>query len=376
MNIPSQQCLHYKTCSGCSLDLTVPYPPIWEDCCRYFSSKHIPQPQLHQGPPLHWRNRAKLAVRGTSNHVQIGLFKAHSHEVIPIPFCKIHDPTINAALTQIKKWIQTFQITPYDEKNHTGELRYLQLVVERATGKVQLTFVLNRYDPTKWKTILAAMQADSSLWHSVWINVNPQKTNTIFGDQWHLCFGSELLWETFLGTKVCFHPASFAQANLPLFEKMLTNIRSRITKDSKIIEFYAGVGAIGLSLAPFCQSISCVEINPHAEACFLKSKEQIPNASDRISFFSGPSESYLHLLEEADTVIVDPPRKGLCSGVLNALKSCSTIQQLIYISCGWESFQSDCDALLAAGWTIETTSGYWFFPGSNQIETLAILKKK
>lgn len=104
----------------------------------------------------------------------------------------------------------------------------------------------------------------------------------------------------------------------------------------------------------------------------------------------------------ASVLIVDPPRKGLEEEVLEELCKpfdpdqpyvesatlltipddrvnwTNDIQTLIYISCGFDALARDCDRLLNsdAGWTLQSSTGYVLFPGSDQLETLAILKRK
>ena len=85
----------------------------------------------------------------------------------------------------------------------------------------------------------------------------------------------------------------------------------------------------------------------------------------------------------ADVICVDPPRKGLEADLLLALATedamaaagCSA-HTLVYLSCGFASFQRDVEALLAGGaWKLETLRGFEFFPGTNSIESLAVFRR-
>ena len=45
---------------------------------------------------------------------------------------------------------------------------------------------------------------------------------------------------------------------------------------------------------------------------------------------------------------------------------------VVYVSCGFQAFQRDCDALIKSGkWKVQFAEGYILFPGSDAIETLA-----
>jgi 23S rRNA (uracil1939-C5)-methyltransferase len=367
------QCSYFPTCSGCEIQGNVLSPPILDEIKKYFASHPF---SFHTDAVEGWRSRAKLAVRGTSTSPQIGLFKRGTHDVIPIPDCPIHHPSINQAVHTIRNWMIAEQIAPYDEKSHTGFLRYLQCVVERKTGKVQLTLVVNTQmlsttDLEKLKVL--EKQTD---WHSIWINFQPDSTNRIFGDEWQLISGEPVIWETLAGTSICFHPACFAQAHLNLFEKILLSIKKSVKPNQKIVEFYAGVGVIGLTLADTLTSLVCTEITPFAQACFELAKKQLPvEQQKKVHSKIAASNEGISLLHDADVIIVDPPRKGLDPTLLQAILENTSATQLVYLSCGFRSFKHDAEKLLAAGWHITKAEGYLLFPGTDHVETLVIFEK-
>lgn len=331
-------------------------PPIWQQVQSYFGQ--IP---LILGKTAAWRTRAKLAVRGTSNHPKIGLFKPRTHEVEDLMDCPDHHPSINEALHILK----TVPFTPYNEETLSGDLRYVQLSVQRETKKVQLVLVSN--GPNRCNT-LAEKLKDLHDWHSIWINIQEGSTNTIFGPTWiHHC-GPRLLEETLLNRKFYFHPACFVQANLELFEKILSDIKAQALPNQSVTEFYAGIGVIGLTLADQAPSVKLVEINPFAQECFEQS-----DPPPHCQFFSGPTESYLHFLD--DHLIVDPPRKGLDAKVLQALMG-SPLKQILYLSCNFETLKRDIDELKKAGWEIHLAKGYYLFPHTNHVELLVDLRLK
>jgi len=367
-------CPHFDECSGCELSKNVDNPPVFDEVDLYFKKKGITNLQLRVGKVIHWRYRAKLVVRGTSNNPEIGLYKKGTHKVLDIPFCKVHNESINKAVEIVKQFIHDENIEPYNEETGKGLLRYVQLVVERSSLKVQITFVLNSNMETnlkKWEI------NEDPIWHSVWINFNATRTNNIFGVDWAHIKGPPLIFERFGLSEVCFHPASFAQSNLELFEEMLESINNIVPENSKVVEYYAGVGVIGLKIATKCQSIVCCEITPQAEDCFNVAKSKLePEVAKKITFQKALSERSLNLIKDKDVCIVDPPRKGVDLNLLDEIVYESDLQKIIYLSCGWKAFQRDCDFILKSNkWKIEKIEPYLFFPGSNHIEILAVFKK-
>jgi len=104
----------------------------------------------------------------------------------------------------------------------------------------------------------------------------------------------------------------------------------------------------------------------------------------------------------ANVLIVDPPRKGLEDEVTNELCKpfnsnqpyaesatllemredrinwANDVNTLIYVSCGFDALAKDTEKLLTGrgGWMLESATGYIIFPGSDQIETLCVFKRK
>lgn len=367
-------CPHFDLCSGCVLNTGVNSPAIFDSAKLFFSEKKLSSFPLYYGSPTGWRCRAKLAVRGTSQYPQIGLYKEGSHDVVNIPFCKVHHSQINKAVDVVKQWIADENIPIYDEVSGVGFLRYIQLVVQRATGKVQLSLVVNETNlNSKQQESLKRLWDSSGLWHSIWINFNTTRHNVIFGSAWMLLDGEPLLWEMLGDLSVCFQPSSFAQANLDMFEMLLKRLETKIPANQLVVDLYAGVGVIGLYLTKKSQKVICCEINPSSEACFNESKQKLETEiAQKITFHVGTSSSFLKQITLCDVIVVDPPRKGLEKTVLKLLQSIKTPKQLYYISCGWNSFKQDCNTLLDAGWRLREAEGYLFFPGSEHIEILAV----
>lgn len=376
-------CPHFGTCSGCKLDTDVASLPIFVEAQKFFLDFGFNQFSLQAGNPTHWRCRAKLAVRGDSSSPSIGLFEEGTHSVVDIPDCKVHHPAINRAVEVVRAWIIKNQIRLYQESNGQGILRYLQFVVERSTGRVQAVFVVNlREDDTQSKALLVRLLSHlweglPDLWHSIWINFNPTIKNAIFSPRWTFLFGEKWLEEAVCGVKISLHPGSFFQANIEMFEKLLLRLRDFVPQGTSLIEYYAGCGAIGLSLVELCRQITFVEIVPLAKESFEETKKTLSQSmTERLNYLCKDSQAAVGLLlKQPDLVIVDPPRKGLDSLLLKALCNTQHPFRLIYISCGWESFTRDCARLLSNGWSLVHAEAFLFFPGSDHLEVLAVFER-
>jgi 23S rRNA (uracil1939-C5)-methyltransferase len=357
-------CRHFNTCSGCTLDEQALRPPVYEKALRFFTSHGVKDVELAAANLTKWRVRAKLAVRGQIGNPVIGLFKERSHDVLEIPFCKVHNPLINESIELIKQSMIKLHIEPYDEALHKGLLRYVQLVVNRQTNTVQLSLIVNSQEGAL-KLANFLQNEKPELWHSIWINVNDGQTNRILGDEWIFVSGKRDFKEKILHQDIYLSPAGFSQANMDLFESIVQAIVDNVDVWAHVIEYYAGVGSIGLPVAAKCRSLKAVEFTKEAKHMFEKAGVK------NTSYFVGPVKDFTHLINDADTIIVDPPRKGLDPFLLKALKEVKG-KKLIYVSCGYESFEKDAISLIESGYRLTYAKTYLLFPGSNHIETLAI----
>jgi len=378
-------CPHFNTCSGCIYNDIKSDPKIFKKAKIYLEKVLNDSIELKKSNAKHWRTRAKLAVRKNTSDPKkplIGLFEEGTHRVIPIPHCQIHHPKINEAIELMVSEFQKRDLTFYDEDAHTGDLRYIQLIVERRTNKVLLCFVVSFEETSEkkqqWESF-AKILFENPIWHSIWMNFQPLKTNVIFGPTTRHIVGPRDIWENICNNEIAFGPVHFGQANLEMFEKLLETIRKHIPRNKNVLELYAGAGSIGLSVLDLCNTITFFERDKNALQLFEKSKAHInPFLQQRISYHIDISENAHEYIKNAEVVIVDPPRKGLSKNVLQSIVSSSTVDELIYISCDFETFERDARQLWKEqkGFYLEKAFCFLFFPGSNHIETLGFFKRK
>lgn len=370
-------CAHFPACSGCRFQQNVASPPIWKQVIEYFGSKNFSsQVELKTQEIIGWRTKSKLSVRGTSKFPQIGLYKEGTHDVVNMQECPLHTSSMNEALSLVRKNIMRFGIEPYNESTGRGRIKYLQMVSQRKTGKIQLSLVVHGENlHEEEKIFVKQLYNDWNLWHSIWINYLPEKTNRILGDRWEKIYGEETFWQEIAGMAFCFHPSCFSQAHLSMFEEMLFFIKGITEPQSHLLELYAGVGVIGLYLAPFLKKIALVESSPEAQSCFFKSLSRLPaDFKEKTKFIQAKAEECESLFDEVDVVVVDPPRKGL-SKVSKGYIFSSSAKQVIYVSCGFDSLKRDCDEFLDQGWSLHAVRGFLLFPGTDHVEMIVSFKR-
>ena len=177
----------------------------------------------------------------------------------------------------------------------------------------------------------------------------------------------ENLQDTLLGQTYTYSPNGFFQINLPVYEMVLKNIATHIKTD-KVLDLYAGVGSIGLSVARDKQ-LTLVEVNGAAYG------EMQNNAKDsNAKCILAKSEDVTEYISPDCTVILDPPRAGCDAKLINKLNEVSP-EQIIYLSCNPITQARDI-AMLAERYQISPLQPYNFFPRTPHIENLVFLARK
>jgi tRNA/tmRNA/rRNA uracil-C5-methylase (TrmA/RlmC/RlmD family) len=327
---------------------------------------------LRSGAPEAYRTRARLAVRGRAQSPKIGIFQRASHRIADIPNCRVHHPQINAVADAVRIAIRRTGMAPYREPGAHGELRYLQIAIERSSERAQVVLI-GKSEPTAASDELCdALRSElGSRLHSLWWNTQPQPNNAILGQTWQHQCGPEALRETIAGAEVFFPPGAFGQSHLALAESMVEQIRSWIPDGARVAEFYAGCGPIGLALAG---RASAVRFNEVAEQSLVGLARGIaalpPEWSRRSSVCSGEAGDCIEMARGCDVVIADPPRKGLDPALLDSLVA-TPPAVLVYQSCSLASFERELPVLVGGGLRLVEIEPYDLFPYTEHVELLA-----
>ena len=175
------------------------------------------------------------------------------------------------------------------------------------------------------------------------------------------------LSDTLLGYKYSYSPNGFFQINLPVYELALKEIKKHITTD-KVLDLYAGVGTIGLSVARD-RSLTLVECDRSAYSELEKNCKDTTGKTSLAVLTK--SEDALTYITSDQTVIVDPPRAGCDAKLINKLNEIKP-QRIIYLSCNPATQARDIITLLKT-YKIEMVKTFNFFPHTPHIENLVVL---
>lgn len=174
------------------------------------------------------------------------------------------------------------------------------------------------------------------------------------------------LSDQILGHPYTYSPNGFFQINLPVYELALRTMQPYLTTE-KVLDLYAGVGTIGLSLARD-RNLTLVECD-HAAYRELKANCQGTNARPILA----KSEEALDYLQPDQTVILDPPRAG-CHPELIARLLTVAPPNILYLSCNPATQARDVRLLLDR-YQITAVQPFNFFPRTPHLENLIVLTR-
>jgi 23S rRNA (uracil1939-C5)-methyltransferase len=176
--------------------------------------------------------------------------------------------------------------------------------------------------------------------------------------------------ERFGGAAVHYPPGAFGQNNLDVAQLIIEHVREQIPAGSRVVEFYAGVGAIGLSVLEQVGEITMNELSPDSLHGLELGLAQL-GAAERAKISVIAGEAGAKAVSDFPMVIVDPARKGLDPELMKHLSDHAP-EGLIYISCGLESLLRDAAQLTSRGrLRLVSLRAFNLMPFTEHVETIA-----
>ena len=367
-------CPHRPPCPGCprfgEKGLALAARGALEELARVHGLLEVP---VISGQTAGFRLRARLAIRGRLGSPKIGLFELGTHRVVHIPNCSVQHPLINHVAAVVRRALADAEVTCYSDKAHLGLARYLQVVVERRSQTAQVVLVANSeaVEPLAACLELIRERLGGEL-HSLWFNANLERSNTILGPDFRNWCGPASVIEHFGGAAVHYPPGAFGQNNLDVAERIIEHVRAEIPQGARVAEFYAGVGALGLSVLTQAGELLMNEAAPQSlRGLELGLAELSPADRAKISIVPGPAGAARLAAAGAQVVIADPPRKGLDPELTGYLGE-QPPERFVYVSCGLESFLRDAKLLTSRGkLRLGALTAFNLMPFTEHVETVA-----
>lgn len=270
---------------------------------------------------------------------------------------KLAEPIINQVAEKIVAWVNEHQIP----------MRSLKSLIVRSNGQGQAIAALFIKDQLEFANYPVAddILKGFILYYSTHKSPASVPTKLLYQS------GDDFLITELLGTKLKFGLLSFFQINIPIFEIALKDIAAFVGPHTPLVDFYSGVGAIGLPLAKNREQTYLVDNNE--EAIQYATENIALNSTEHCEATCIESEKITELISSDKIIILDPPRAGLHKDVVKELLK-KRPQRIIYLSCNLSTQARDLQ-MLSETYKVIFIKLYNFFPRTPHIEGLCVLEK-
>lgn len=281
-----------------------------------------------------YRNKVTLKIKDS----KIGYYKNNTHELIEINYCYL----INENINKVLKDISLFNI-----KN--GEI-----VIRSNYNEDILINIISNDQVENIDKIISKHRVVGII----------QNDKTIYGENYFIDKINDYIF------KVSYN--SFFQVNPYICSKLFELIECNVSNSKKVLDLYCGVGTLSIVASKNALYVLGVEIveNAIVDANLNKSL----NNKNNLEFICNDTKKIIDKIDESfDTIILDPPRSGVSSKVLEKIIQ-ENINKIIYVSCNPQTLVRDLKTL-EDNYIINDFKLLDMFPNSEHVESFVVLEK-
>lgn len=325
--------------------------------------------------PYAYRNKAQFQVREQDGHVEAGLYETGSHDLVDLATCSVQIPATMEVLRKVVAKIEELGIPVYNEEQNSGIIKTIVTRVAHQSGDIQLTFITNSAKLPKKHALIEYIQNELPEVVSIMQNINPGKQSLVWGDETVHLAGEDAIIEQLGDLQFRLSARAFLQLN-PQQTQVLYDEAAKaldLSKEDNLVDAYAGIGTIGLSLADQVAEVRGMEVIPDAveDANYNAQLNGINNASYEV----GTAESLLpKWLDDGffiDALVVDPPRAGLDQHLIDSILDARPMK-FVYVSCNPSTLARDL-VTLAKDYEVEYMQPVDMMPQTPKCEVVVKL---
>ncbi|KAG9334373.1 hypothetical protein JZ751_008192 [Albula glossodonta] len=261
---------------------------------------------------------------------RLGKYKGGSCAVVG-PSETIHVPAeVKRVVRDFQDYIRTTPFSVYSPETYEGHWKQLTVRTSR-TGEIMIMVFFN---PQKLpEEELKELKGSLRQYFTEGAGKESGVTSLYF-----LVAGEAWIHEELLGLRFRISPHSFFQVNTQAAEVLYSAVGewAQLDQDSTVMDVCCGTGTIGISLAKRVKKVIGIELCQEAvEDAKVNAKL---NGLSNVEFHCGKAEdifpSVLNAVVSQNlTAIVDPPRAGLHSKVILAIRRAEHLKRLVYVAC-------------------------------------------
>lgn len=381
----ANDCSAFPKCGGCDFrhisyeeELQFKYNRVTEALKRIGGLSLIPEAIIPSNSIVGYRNKAQFPVQLQNGKIAIGFYRQHSHDVVSFNQCHIQNELCNKVIPVIQQWMEENRIAPYDEATGRGIVRHIYIRTSTAFGDALVCLITAVKKLPASERLCSLLTAQFPQIKGILQCYHPARTNKILGNDFQTLYGNNQIQDKIGGLIYQISPQSFFQVNTAQAEKLYQKAKdyANLTGEETVIDLFCGTGTIGLFMADSAKKVLGIEIVPEAieNAVQNAHMNHISNAEFRVGNAANITVSDLPQNEKT-VVVVDPPRKGLSSSLIQTIHALSPLR-IVYISCDPATMARDIKEFSELGWNAERCCVIDMFPRTRHVETVVLLGRK
>ncbi len=331
-----------------------------------------------------YRTRAKLAV---APGPRLGLFARGTHDVLDLPGCPVLTPRLAAAADALRDLLAAppagAEAVLLPEGEGLGRLRAVDLreVESEAGYSVLLTLVLRAPAPDEPALAIATRALVAALpgLRSLALRLHDGKAPGLLGGPPQLIHGDAWVADRLHpgGPSVLVSSGSFVQAHRGQAARLQAAALSALGNltGKRVLDVYAGSGALGLALA--AQGAKPLLVEGYARAAEA-AQEAARQQGLVVEVQNAPAERALPALRRTgarfEAAVANPPRAGMAPRAREALAALVT-GPIVLISCEPATLARDLAHFCELGFRVERLEPWDLMPLTDQVESIAVLRK-
>ncbi|KAM9822569.1 tRNA (uracil-5-)-methyltransferase homolog A isoform X3 [Syngnathus typhle] len=313
-----------------------------------------PLEAIHPSPSqTEYRNKCEFLISvgadGEDKTVgfRLGKYKGGSCDVVgPQEACHVSTQA-KKVVHDFQKFIRSTPYTVYSPETYEGHWKQLTVRTTRTKQAMAVVFFNpQKLDETELDALKSSMKKyfsegegkDSGITSLYFVKEGQRKSPNMEDLPCELVAGDCCIHEELLGLKFRISPHSFFQINTAGAEVLYSTVGewAQLDQDSTVLDVCCGTGTIGISLAKRVKKVIGIELCQEAvEDARVNAKL---NGLSNVEFHCGKAEVLFPSILNAHvspnlTAIVDPPRAGLHSKVILAIRRAENLKRLIYVAC-------------------------------------------
>jgi 23S rRNA (uracil1939-C5)-methyltransferase len=358
-------CPYFQRCGGCHYQhtsyehqLEIKAAILKENLQRIAKISLPTELKVHPSPAWNYRNRSRLKIR-TEPEFALGYFRLNSHELLAVEQCPISSPLINRAIACLWNLGRTGKFDPVvSEIELFADAGDKRLLAEIYCGPVGDEKSLERFCMA-FRLAMAEVAGVVAFAPATGGEIKRVLSSGV----------NDITYST-KSASYKVSAGSFFQTNRYMIDELVGAVAAG-KSGKQALDCYAGVGLFSCALAGSFAQVNAVESSQtsHADLRY--------NAPPNVKVVRALTEQYLAIAGrrlQPDLVVLDPPRSGLGSRVLNALTGAKP-PQIVYVSCDPATLARDLAGFLKSGYQITEAHLVDLFPQTYHIESVFHLSR-